>query len=115
MSAVALSSNIRRLDHDSLDWNQLGSLLVNARLALKVGCALTLIKTGEWRKLLTRTPNPTDGRDCVKTRITVSFLFVLVRVISWIDCLSAKSDPRNHTKPHEITPTRSLSLPCVGF
>jgi hypothetical protein len=28
--------------------------------------------------------NPTNGRECVKTRIAVDSLFVLVRVISWI-------------------------------
>jgi hypothetical protein len=49
--------------------------------------------------------NATNGRDCVKTRITVSFLFVLFSVMR-VDRLlrSEKSDPR---ASHEITPTKS--------
>src|SRR5262245_3599867 len=34
--------------------------------------------------------NPTDGRDSVKTRITVRFLFLLFRVISWIACYAPR-------------------------
>jgi hypothetical protein len=46
-----------------------------------------------------------EERDCVKTQIIASFLFVLVRVISWIVCYAPeKSDPRNHTKEHERSP-----------
>src|SRR4030095_5640097 len=41
--------------------------------------------------------NPTTTSDCVKTQITVSFLFVLFRVISWIACYA----PRKRV--HEIT------------
>ncbi|HTG91080.1 MAG TPA: hypothetical protein VL866_00730, partial [Pyrinomonadaceae bacterium] len=39
---------------------------------------------------------------CLKTGITVSFLFVLARV-TFVDRLlrSQKRDPRNHTKKHQ--------------
>ena len=44
-------------------------------------------------------------RDGVKTRITVSFFFVFVRVISWIVCYA----PRKAI--HEITRTNTNEVP----
>jgi len=42
--------------------------------------------------------NPTNARGCLKTRITVSFLFVLFRVIWWIACYAPrKAIPAHHT------------------
>ena len=62
---------------------------------------------------------PTRYRDCVKTRITASFLFVLLRVFSWIACCAPRKAiheiSRNHTNevPRQIR-VLAQSLPRGG-
>jgi hypothetical protein len=74
-----------------------------------------------YKEMVFRNSNSTDFRDCVKTRIAVAFLFVLVRVISWIGYYvpqkkrSTKSHELTLTKPHGTLEFLTQSLPLVGF
>jgi len=48
--------------------------------------------------------SPKVGNTMLKTRVTVGFLFVLVRVISWIGLLVPTKE--RSTKLHELTRTK---------
>jgi hypothetical protein len=64
---------------------------------------------------LPKSPNPTNGRDCVKTLIAVS-LFVGVSSCDFVDRLvrSEKSDPRNYTKSHQPKSNGNPSFDTVS-